>query len=50
MAAESVYEFRCLCGQDLSGPSRARQCPQCHRLVVVEWPAKLGETAPEDRQ
>jgi hypothetical protein len=37
MLERSVYVADCLCGRHFETPSREYVCPNCHRLIVLEW-------------
>ena len=37
MLEHSVYVTDCLCGRHFETPTCEYICPNCHRLIVLEW-------------
>lgn len=37
MNRESLFYIPCLCGQEVKSHERETHCPQCGRLLQVEW-------------
>lgn len=37
MNCESLFCIPCLCGTEIRSHERETQCPQCGRLLAVEW-------------
>ncbi len=49
MRATSVYSVDCICGHHIETETTTLTCPECHRLVVIEWPAKTEENGSPER-
>lgn len=43
MSGLSTYSLECVCGHHLESETTKLICPSCHRLVLIEWPAKAEE-------
>jgi hypothetical protein len=41
MAKTSVYELKCECGHLLISPQPELSCPECKRLIRIEWRSLL---------
>lgn len=37
MSALSEYTFTCECGRPIASHEPEALCPNCHRLITVEW-------------
>jgi hypothetical protein len=37
MLTESVYVIPCLCGVDVLSHACETTCPECGRILIVEW-------------
>lgn len=51
MSAESLFCIPCLCGREVKSHYRVTTCPECGRLLVVEWvrpDATAGTEASEE--
>jgi predicted RNA-binding Zn-ribbon protein involved in translation (DUF1610 family) len=51
MRSKSVYCVDCFCGHHIESESTTFTCPECHRVIVIEWSARVEETerSPEVR-
>jgi predicted RNA-binding Zn-ribbon protein involved in translation (DUF1610 family) len=46
---KSVFVFACLCGREFQKErKKAFHCPDCGRLLVLEWRVECAEVAVEE--